>query len=252
MDKCKPAETPIALGTELTKNGDEPTVNNTLYKQMVGSLMYFTATRLDLMYVVSLMSRFMESSKDSHWNVGKRILRYVAGTLGYGLWYTHTPDSTLTGYIDSDFAGSIDDRKSTSGYAFHLGTNMITWASHKQPIVSMSSVEAEYVATTTAHCPVVWLRRLLKDMGYTRKYPTSIFCDNSSSIQLSKHNVFHRKNKHIDTRYHFIRELVNEKQISLLFCGSKEQLADMFTKPLVTSAFVFQREHLGIGCVQEV
>ena len=92
MDKCKPAETPISLGTKLTKNDDRPTINATLYKTMVGNLMYLTATRPDLMYAVSLISRFMESPKNSHWNVGKRILRYVAGTLGYGLWYTHTPE----------------------------------------------------------------------------------------------------------------------------------------------------------------
>ena len=89
--------------------------------------MYLTTTRPNLMYVVSLISIFMESPKDSHWNVGKRILRYVAGTLGHGLWYTHTPDNTLTGYTNSDFASSLDDRKSTSGYAFHLGTNLISW-----------------------------------------------------------------------------------------------------------------------------
>ena len=158
MDKCKPVETFIALCTKLTKNGDEPGVNNTLYKQMVGSLMYLTATRPDLMYAVSLISRFMESPKDFHSNVGKRILRYVAGTLGHGLWYTHTPNNTLTRYTDSDFAGSLDDRKSTSGYAFHLGTNLISWASEKQPIVSMSSAKAEYVAATTAACHAVWLR----------------------------------------------------------------------------------------------
>ena len=100
----------------------------------------------------------------------------------------------------------------------------------------MSSAEAKYVATTTAACHAVWLRRLLKDMGHSEKDPTSIFCYNNCAIQLSKHNVFHRKRKHIDTRYHFIRKLVNDGQIYLLFCGSKEQLADMFTKPLGTSA----------------
>ena len=121
------------------------------------------------------------------------------------------------GYSDSDFAGCIDDRKMTSSYAFHLGTNLISWESKKQPIVSMSSAEAEYVAATTAACHAAWLRRLLKDMGHTPKYPTSIFCDNNSAIQLSKHNVFHRKIKHIDTRYHLIRELVNDGPISLLF-----------------------------------
>ena len=204
--------------------------------------MYLTGTRPDLMYVVSLIHIFMESPKDSHQNVGKRILIYVVAALGYGLWYTHTPDSILIGCTTSEFAGSIDDRKNTSGYAFHLGTNLISWASQKQPIVSMSFVEAEYVVATTSSFHAVWIRRLLKDMGHTTKDPTSIFCDNSSAIQFSKHNVCHRKIKHIDTHYHLIRELVNDGQISLLFYGSKEQLADMFTKPLGTSAFVYQRE----------
>ena len=126
IDKCKPIEPPIALGTKLTKNDDGSTINSTLYKRMVGNLMYLTATRLDLIYDVNLISRFMESPKESHLKVGKLILRYVAGTLGYGLQYTHTPDSTLIGYTDSDLAGSIDDKKITSGYSLHLGTNLIS------------------------------------------------------------------------------------------------------------------------------
>ena len=116
----------------------------------------------------------------------------------------------------------------------------------------MSSAEAEYVAATIAACHAAWLRRLLKDMGHTPKDPTSIFCDNNSAIQLSKHNVFHKKSKHIDTRYHLIRELVNDGQISLQFCGSKEQLVDMFTKPLRTIVFEYKRENLGIDSVEDV
>ena len=116
----------------------------------------------------------------------------------------------------------------------------------------MSSAKAEYVAATTAVCHVVWLRRLLKDIRHTEKDTTSILCDDRCAIQLSKHNVFHRKNKHIDTHYHFIRDLVNDGQISLVFCGSKEQLDDMFTKPLGTSAFVYQRDHLGIDSTDDV
>ena len=116
----------------------------------------------------------------------------------------------------------------------------------------MSSIELEYVATTKVYFHVVWLRRLLKDMGHNAKDPTSIFCDNNFAIQLSKHSVFHRKSKHIDTCYHFIHELVNDGKISLLFCGSKEQFADMFTKSLGTSGFVYQREHLGIDSANDV
>jgi len=129
---------------------------------------------------------------------------------------------------------------------------MISWASQKQSIVSMYSAEAEYVEATIAPYHAVWLRILLKDMVHTENDPTSIFCSNSSTIQLSKHNIFHRKSKRIDTCYHFIRELVNDGQISLFFFVSKEQLAHMFTKPLGTFTFVYQREHLGIDSVEDV
>ena len=116
----------------------------------------------------------------------------------------------------------------------------------------MSFVEIEYVAATTTSCHAVWIRILLKYMGHTENDPTSIFCDNISTIQFSKHNVFHRKSKHIDTRYHLICELVNDGQISLQFCGSKEQLVDMFTKPLRTIVFEYKRENLGIDSVEDV
>ena len=128
--------------------------------------MYLTTTRPEITYVASYISRFMESLKYSHWKVGKRILRYIEGTTTYGLWYTASTYSMLTGYTDSDYAGSIDDRKSTSGYAFLFGKNLISWAFKKQPIVSIPSVEEEYVAATTEACHAVWLKRLLMDFGY--------------------------------------------------------------------------------------
>jgi hypothetical protein len=99
--------------------------------------------------------------------MAKQILRYVAGTLNFGLWYTQSDDNDLSGYIDNDFAGNLDDRKSTSGHVFHLGMNLISWASNKQPIVSISSVEVEYVVATSTSCQAVWLRRILKDMSHT-------------------------------------------------------------------------------------
>jgi hypothetical protein len=246
MEECNPAETTIPLGTKLSKNDEGPTVDSTLYKSLVGSLLYLTATRPDIMYATSLVSRFMESPKDSHWKMAKQILRYVAGTLNFGLWHTKPDSNQLSSYTDSDFAGSLDDRKSTSGHVFQLGTNLISWASKKQLIVSISSAEAEYVAATSASCQAVWLRRILKDMAHTENDPTPIFCDNTSSIALSKNHVFHKKRKHIYTRFHFIRELVNNGDILLQFCGSRDQLVDIFTKPLGKSVFDFQRKHLGI------
>jgi hypothetical protein len=123
---------------------------------------------------------------------------------------------------------------------------MISWESKKKPIVSISSIEAEHVAATTKACHAVWLKRLLMDFGYTTKEPILIFFDNKSAIFLSKNSVFHQKRKHIDTRFHFIRELVNNGEIFLKFCGSKDQLADIFTKPLGRGVFQFPCQSLGI------
>ena len=131
MEECIPTENPIPLGIKLSKKDEGPTVDPTLYKSLAGSLLYLTATRPDIMYAANLVSRYMESPKDSHWKMAKRILRYVAGTLNFGLWYTKSDSNQLSGYTDTDFAGSLDDRKSTSGHVFQLGTNLISWASKK-------------------------------------------------------------------------------------------------------------------------
>jgi hypothetical protein len=246
MEECNPAETPIPLGTKLSKKYEGPIVDPTLYKILVGSLLYLTTTRPNIMYAASLVSRYMESPKDSHWKMVKQILRYVAGTLNFGLWYTQSDDNHLSGHTDSDFASNLDDRKSTSGHVFHLGTNLISWASKKQPTVSISSAEEEYFIATSASGQAMWLRRILKDMSHIEKDQTPIFCDKTSTIALSKNHVFHKKTKHIDTRFHFIRELVNNGDIALQLCGSRDHPADIFTKPLGKSVFDFQRQHLGI------
>ena len=121
----------------------------------------------------------------------------------------------MIGYNDSDFVGSIDDRKSTSGYVFSIGSGAVAWASKKQPIVTLSSAKAEYVAATAAACQTVWMRNVLEELLHEQNEATQIFCDNMSAIALSKNHVFHKQSKHIDTRYHYIREMVNEKVISV-------------------------------------
>jgi hypothetical protein len=150
------------------------------------------------------------------------------------------------GFEVDHFVGNLDNRKSTSGHAFHLGVNLISWAPKKQPIVSIYSVEAEYVTATSTSCQAVWLRRILKDMSHTKNERNLIFCDNTLAIYLSKNHVFHNKSKHIHTLFHFIHELVNNGGIALKFYGSQDQLADIFTKPLGKSIFDFHRQHLGI------
>jgi hypothetical protein len=137
IEECNPAETPIPLGTKLSKKYEGPTVEPTLYKILVGNLLYLTTTRPNIMYAAILVSGYMESPKDSHWKMVKQILRYVAGTLNFGLWYTQSDDNHLSGHTDSDFASNLDDRKRTSGHVFHLGTNLISWASKKKPTVHL-------------------------------------------------------------------------------------------------------------------
>ena len=139
----------------------------------------------------------------------------MKGTKRYGILYTTSKNSELIGYTDNDWAGSVDDQKSTSGYVFHMGSGAISWASKKQPIVALSTVEAEYVVATAAACQVVWMRRMLRILCQEQVKDTVIYCDNSSAIALSKNYVFHKKTKHLDAKFHYIRELVNNGEIIL-------------------------------------
>ena len=142
-------------------------------------------------------------------------MRYVSGTKYLGIMYSTSENFKLIGYTDSDNWGSIDDRKSTFGYTFHFGTCVVSWDSKKQPIVTLSSTKAESVTATRVACQFVWMRRILKYMSHNEQEPTIVSCNNSSSIWLSKNHVFHKRTEHINTRDHFIRELVNNKEICL-------------------------------------
>eukprot|EP00253_Pinus_taeda_P022186 PITA_22186 len=247
MEECKAAITPTVMGLKLSREDSSKDFDPNLYKSIVGSLMYLTATRPDIMYAVSLISRFMERPKEAHWQAAKIILRYVKDTKKFGILYNVSEHSDLVGYTDSDWAGSVDDRKSTSGYVFHMGSGAISWASKKQSIVALSTAEAEYVAATAAACQAVWMRRMFRSLGQEQAKATVIFCDNSSAIALSKNSVFHKRTKHIDTRFHYIRELVNNGEIVLEHCRTQEQVADIIlTKPLDQKSFEFLRKCLGM------
>eukprot|EP00253_Pinus_taeda_P021950 PITA_21950 len=232
MQNSKAATTSTIMGLKLTKEDRNKDFDPKLYKSIVGSLMYLTATRPDIMHAMSLISKFMERLKETHWQAAKRILRYVKGTKGFGILYSSSESFMLTSYTDSNWAGSVDDRKSTSGYVFHMGSGAISWASKKQLVVSLSTAEAEYVEATTTACQAVWLRRVLIDLCHEQEKGTTIYYDNSSEIALSKNFVFHKRTKHIDTKFHFIRELVNNGEIILQHCRTKDQLDDILTKPL--------------------
>lgn len=194
----------MEFGIRLSKDGREEDANPSLYRSLVGSLMYLTATRPDLAFSVSILSRFMQTPKVSHWEAGKRILKYVKGTLDHGIIYSRTSNFKLTGFSDSDYGGNLDDGRSTGGYVFNLGTSAISWQSKKQSVVALSSVEAEYMALSTAGCQALWLRDILNELEHTQQGPTTLLCD-KSAIALSKNLVFHGKSKHIRIKFHFIR-----------------------------------------------
>jgi len=230
MQECKPEITLTMMGLKLNKEDNSKEFDSSLYKSIVGSLMYLTATRPDIMYVVSLISKFIERPKEAHWQATKRILRYVKSTKRFSILYTTSECSDLIGYTDSDWARSVDDRKNTSGYVFYMGSGAISWASKKQRIVALSTAEVEYVAATAAACQAIWMRRMLRSLCEEQTKITVIFCDNSSAIALSKNVVFHKRTKHIDTKFHYIRELVNNGEIVLVHCRTQEHVADILKK----------------------
>lgn len=246
MKDCKSVLTPVAEKMKLSKDEGGENVNVTTYKSLIGSLRYLVATRPDISFGVGLLSRFMEEPKESHWAVAKRILRYIKGTSNDGIFYSTNEVVKLVGYTDSDWAGDIETRKSTSGYAFYLGSAIFSWSSKKQQVVALSTAEAEYIAATNCATQAIWLRKILEFLQHQQDAPTTIFCDNKSAIALSKNPVFHGRSKHIDIKYHKIRELVARKQISIEYCSSDCQVADIFTKPLKTESFLKLKKAIGI------
>lgn len=246
MENSKAVSTPVEEKLKLTRENYGKKVDSTNYKSLIGSLRYLTATRPNIVYGVGLLSRFMEEPRVCHVQGAKRILRYIKGTLTNGIFYTNNNNMNLVGYTDSDWAGDIETRKSTSGYAFHLGTGAISWSSKKQPVVALSTTEAEYIATTSCATQAVWLRRILEVMHQKQNTPTEIFCDNKSSIALCKNPVFNGRSKHIDIRFHKIRELVAEKEVVINYCPTEEQVADIFTKPLKIELFHKLKKLLGM------
>ena len=186
MKNCNSVNTPTEFGLKLNKDHEGKKVDGTLYKQIVGSLMYLTATRPDIMYSVSLISRYMENPTEMHLLATKRILRYLQGTKEFGLFYKKGEKSDLIGFTDSDYAGDQDDRKSTSGYVFILGSGAVSWSSKKQSIVTLSTAEAEFVAASSCTCQAIWLKRILEELHFKRQEPTVIFCDNTSAINSPK------------------------------------------------------------------
>jgi len=212
---------------------------------MIESLLYLTASRPDIVFSVGLCARFQTAPKESHLIAAKRIFRYLVGTTNLGLWYRKYKNFNLTAYCDVDFAGDKIERKSTSGACKFLGQALISWSCRKQNTIALSTTEAEYVSTASSCSQVLWIKNQLEDYSVRyKKIP--ILCDNTSAINLSKNPIHHSKSKHIEIKHHFIRDHVQKGETELIFIDTENQLANIFTKPLVEDRFNFLRDKLSI------
>ena len=247
MESAKPIDTPISPSTRLVIDDGSPSVEEKLYRGMIGSLLYLTASRPDIVFSVGLCARFQSNPKESHLKAVKRILRYLKHTPDLSLWYPKGCNFDLVGYADADYAGFLADRKSTSGMAHFLGPCLVSWATKKQNSVALSTAEAEYVAAASCCAQLLWIKQQLKDFCIdTGCIP--IYCDNTSAINISKNPCQHKRTKHIDIRHHFLRDNVEKGLISMNFCSTENQIADIFTKAL--NRELFERNRLELGLIK--
>ncbi|RVW94557.1 Retrovirus-related Pol polyprotein from transposon RE1 [Vitis vinifera] len=221
LESCKEVAILLAQNEKISKNDGEKLEEPSAYRSLVGSLLYLTTTRPDLMFPTGLLSRFMSSPSNVHMGVAKKVLKYVKG--------------------------SIDDMKSTSGYVFTIGLGVICWNSRKQEVVAQSATETEYISLEATANQGIWLRKLLADLGQEQSSPTELYCDNKSTIVITQNPVQHGRTKHINVKFHSIREAEKNSLVKLHYCSTDVQLADIMTKTLPKSRLEFLRLKLGMS-----
>ncbi|WVZ63294.1 hypothetical protein U9M48_012936 [Paspalum notatum var. saurae] len=228
MGDSKPMTTPMSTNTALDADEDGEAVDQKEFRGMIGSLLYLTATRPDI--------QFTASPRTSHRQAVKRIFRYLKFTPELGLWYSSGSSLSLTGFSDADHAGCRIDRKSTSGTCQLLGISLVSWSCRKQASVALSTTQAKYVAAASCCSQLLWMKATLSDFGLRfGRIPFRV--DSTSAISVAKNPVLHSRTKHIDVRFHFLRDHYEKGDIDLIHVVSANQLADIFTKPLEFDAF---------------
>jgi hypothetical protein len=254
LSQANSATTPADVNVKLEKDdGVSKVVDPIRYQSMIGSLLYAAnATRPDIAQAAGAVSRFNTRPNESHLTAVKRIFRYLKGTVDLALKYERKEDAALIGYSDADWAGDQDDRHSTTGNLFVMSGSPVSWLSKKQPTVSLSTSEAEYVALSKATQEAVWMRRLFNDLKANFNEPIMVMEDNQGAIAMAKNPVSHARTKHIDIRYHYVREAVEQDIVSLHYCPTEEMIADLLTKPLPRGRFETLRLSMGIESLPTV
>lgn len=249
MKNSKPVSTPLEHGKKFHKlDSNEEPFDVQTYQQAIGCLTHAsTTTRPDIAVAVGMLAQYASEPSTDHWSGVKRVLRYINGTLNYGLKFTVNQEvPELVAYADADWAGDIDTRRSTSGYVFQFGGCTVSWSSKRQPTVAKSSTEAEYVALSSATQEAVWLRRLMKDLGKTVDKSTTIYEDNQGAQELARNPKYHNRTKHIDICHHFVRERVVTNEVNVVYCPSEDMVADIMTKALSKYTYQRLRDMLGV------
>ena len=239
LSQAKSATTPADVNVKLVKNdGVSKPVNQVNYQSMVGSLLYASiATRPDIAQAVGTVSKFNSCPTEAHLTAVKRIFRYLKGTINLCIKYERSADNCLVGFSDADWAGDMNDRHSTTGNLFMISGAAIAWSRKKQPVVALSTTEAEYVALSAATQEAVWLSRLLSDIKAPPQTPVLIKEDNQGTIAIARNPVSHSRTKHIDFKFHYVREALEEGIIDLIYCPTEQMTADILTKPLAHQQF---------------
>ncbi|KAF9678700.1 hypothetical protein SADUNF_Sadunf07G0062300 [Salix dunnii] len=215
MLAANPCPTPMNQSNKLHLQDSDPFEHVTLYRSTIGALQYLTLSRPDIAFLVNKLSQFLQSPTQNHWQACKQILRYLAGSIGEGIKFTHAHTLSIESFCDSDWASSLDDRKSTTRYCVYLGGNLISWSSRKQKSVARSSTKAKYRALAQVSTEIMWLNSLLSEIGIHNHKPAIIWCDNVGAKQLAANPLFHSITKYIEIDIHYIRDKVQRKEIEV-------------------------------------
>ena len=233
----KPVDTPIEQKHKPFQCSNSANIVRGRYQRLVGKLIYLSHARPDITYAVNVVSQFMHDARKLHMDDVERILRYLKSTLGKGILFTNHGNLKVEGYTDTDWAGSKDDRRFTSGYFTFVGGRLATWRSKKQPIVARSSVEAEFRGMALGACELLWIKNVLSDLGFKQNKIMSLYYDNTLAIAIAHNLVQHDRTKHVEIHRHFIKEKLEAGIISFPFVRSKLQLVDVLTKEVSNRVF---------------
>ncbi|XP_050141131.1 uncharacterized mitochondrial protein AtMg00810-like [Malus sylvestris] len=236
MDGAKPCATPLSTSK---LDHTSPLLDNAAqYRSLVKALQYLTWTRPDFSFAVNLVCQYMHSPRHSHFQAVKRIFRYLKSSLDLGLWFPKSSSSlSIIAFSDADWAGCPLDRKSTGGFCIFLGFSLIRWSAKKQPIVARSSTEAKYQSLANTAAELTWICKLLVDIAYKSPSIPQLWCDNVSALSLAKNPLFHACTKHVELDYHYIREKVLVREVSVHYICTQQQIADICTKALAKDQF---------------